>query len=227
VKPNANGPGWLYVENGTYVADEERASVVLWIFQRAYAGLSPTDILEELEQQKIPPINDRARQGGGDKDRWKEKDIHDLLTNPLVYGGNGYPTVVTKSHFDDVQLMRENAKGGQQRSANLFAGLLFCATCGAALRLRTYKKPFRRIIECSDGHTGKWAYADLEARILEDTFGHMLFIQTPDPTVENIKSRAEKKALLVRQRHSGLIRRSIYRIEVGDGAVRVGRRPKP
>jgi Recombinase len=228
MKPNANGPGWLGVEDGKWVVDEARADTVRWIFQRAYAGRTAPEILHELAEQKIPPISDRARKGGKLKDMWEEKDIHTLLTNRLVCGTDVYPLVVHQEHFDAVQLMRDNSPGGQQRSPNLFAGMLFCATCAAKLRLRTYKKPFRRIIECPAGHTGKWNYEYLETLVIEQTFGNAMFVQTADIAPEIRASEAEKKALLIRQRLSGLVRRSIYRIEVGDGVVRVGRRrPTP
>jgi hypothetical protein len=222
MKRSGSDPSWLYFENDKWLVDEARAETVLWIFQRAYAGRTAHEIVEELTEQKVPHISDRSRKGGVVKDAWDEKDVHTLLTNKRVCGTDAYPQIVHQSTFDAVQLQRLSSPGGQQRSPNLFAGLLFCAACGKALRLRTY--PNRRIIECSDGHTGKWAYSHLEAQVMEQTFGSMLFVQSKDIAPEVRASEAEKKALLIKQRHSGLVRRAIDRIEVGDGVVRVIRR---
>jgi hypothetical protein len=50
VKPNPNGVSWLYrhPETGEWALDEERASVVQWVFQRAWAGRTAAEIADEL-----------------------------------------------------------------------------------------------------------------------------------------------------------------------------------
>ena len=167
------------------------------------------------------PISTKGRNEGEEKFDWAEADLHTLLTNELVCGTATYPRIIQQDHFDDVQLLRKAAKGGQKNSPNLFAGLLFCAKCGKATRLRT--QPTKRIVECGD-HIGKRDYAALEKVILWHTFGSSQFFEAKDPTAAGLSAQEEKKALLIKQRHSGLVRRAILKVEVGVNDVKVIRR---
>jgi DNA invertase Pin-like site-specific DNA recombinase len=142
-------PAWLKYRDGCFVPVPAMVRAVQRIFNAAAAGVGTSQILRELQAERVPSLSAKG---------WSYAAVHYLLTNRAVVGefqphrrqGNKripvgapveryYPPIVTAATFAAVQgrLTLQRGFGRKGNSANgvpsLFTGLLWDHATGSSL----------------------------------------------------------------------------------------------
>ena len=132
-------------DNGKIVIDEEKAKVVLCIFEKYLQGDGYGKIANHLNENRIPKLR-----GGA----WRHDDISRMLYTTLYYGkitynGNLYESkvepIISEEMFWEVQNSRSSKKRNVYITDNkkkyLLAGIARCGICKRNLKLwyQTYK----------------------------------------------------------------------------------------
>lgn len=138
-------PAWLDIEDGQYVLNEHRASILRKMYGWYCDGLGSLIIVRKLNEMGEKSWSSEKRYK--DKKGWTNRYIHKLLTSRAAIGeyvtlkgetlATGYyPAVVDVDTFYKAQAIREKRRsiGGDERkrSANLFLGISKCGQCGKA-----------------------------------------------------------------------------------------------
>lgn len=215
--PSKNGPSWLDVVDGQYVANE-RADIIVLIYVLAAEGKGPDAIIKELEQFNLYPIGRRKRSNGKPVDTWDPGNIDKLLksrapcgymktkTNELLC----YPPIISEAFWKAVQTMRGRPSGGPKTVGNLFSGLLFCRECGKALKFRNFG--YQSYIECIDKCIDRLPRLKLELMMRRE----VEVLASLDVFIDDESRDAAQT----------LIKRLVARIEVGKTSLSVTRRDK-
>lgn len=147
-------PGWLKLsdDKSHYIVIEERAKLLIKIFEMSRDGIGKHSIARFLNESNTPPWSTKKRITKG----WHESYIQKLLTNravigchsPTVKGNDGervtldevenyYPPVVPEDLFYSVQRTRSKRSGGRkgENYVNILQGICVCADCKGKMRL--------------------------------------------------------------------------------------------
>ncbi len=136
------GPAWLLLKDDKWAKRPEKALVVQRIYRMAGKGLGQTKIVDALNKEGVPTMEDAQF--------WTQGVIGALLRNPSVMGTytqkrggtqviEGYfPEVVPKDEWLAVQdaIKKRTTTGGTKGDAvaNLFSGMSYCFYCGGRTR---------------------------------------------------------------------------------------------
>jgi hypothetical protein len=150
-KTHISCPAWLALSKDrlSFVYLPDRALIVREIFDEAISGIGAESIVRRLIERNVAPFGNVA---------WQQSTISALLTNRAVLGEyqkkilrngkrlvigdpipNFYPAVLNEAVFDAAQAARQQnfllGRGGKGAFVtNLFAGIIFCAYCGAPMK---------------------------------------------------------------------------------------------
>lgn len=182
-------PAWLDIDKdkNSFIANEEKSTVVKKIFEMAEKGLGKDRITKYLNKEGIKTF--------GRSKNWQQSYIQKILQNRSVIGefqphkmengkrvpvGNPiidyFPKIITDEQFYNVVNRRKSmAKfGGRARSSNrnLFTGLLKCGYTGCSV-VFVNKGKWKYLVS-SDARLGKkelpyvsWVYKDFETSFFE------------------------------------------------------------
>lgn len=155
--------GYLKIDDGEYVINEEEAEIVRRIYREYISGITVTRICRGLETDGIP-----TKLG---KKHWRTSVILSILSNekytgnailgktfkpdvltkhrqkntgqaPMYYAENTHPAIIEKDIFEMAQSEmqrrkddKDNAVGSSRYTSKYpFSGLLVCGSCGHRLR---------------------------------------------------------------------------------------------
>jgi hypothetical protein len=151
-------------EEGKFAVRDEAAAAVRRIFALARDGLGLQRIVKRLNEEGVPPI--------GNKGRWIKRYVHLILTSPAAMGtyqpkrkdgrrsvpdgepiANHYLAVVSAEEWQEAQAALSSRSDGRgagrvsEGEANLFAGLVRCASTGEKMHLLRITAPRRNGIQ--------------------------------------------------------------------------------
>lgn len=201
----SNAPKWLKPILGKdkkivrFELHRERVEVVNRIFRESVGGIGAWSIARRLNKASTPTF--------GRSKGWQASYIKKILSSRTVLGEfqphhfndkkrepfgdpipNYYPAIISEEVFAAANAAikaRQPDKGGGGRTgenyANLFKGLLFCARCGAAIRLLNKGKLPKggRYLVCDAGHRGmacskkEWRYESFERAFFHHADFHL------------------------------------------------------
>lgn len=170
--------GYQRSQDGEIQVDEAGAGVVRFIYLLALAGISSTDICRILMEYNIP--------SPGESEVWESKTVRSILKNekymgdailqkqvtvdfltktskpnegeaPQYYVENGYPGVISKAVWQEVQVKWTDA-GRRNCTFSPFANRIVCGDCGGWYGRKTWHSTTYRdtVWECNRkkaGHT--------------------------------------------------------------------------
>jgi DNA invertase Pin-like site-specific DNA recombinase len=219
-------PGWLKGRVGEPIAvNEERAKVVVRIFEMTASGVGRRLIAKRLNEEKVPTFSGAGGPKLKREPRWIDSYIHKILTNRAVLGeyqprkrggeADGevrvdfYPAIVAPDLWQRAQssaLSRKTSTGFYGRTGkirNLFSGLLFDAGNGRSLHFIDKGKRERpKLVVDYDGDRRAIVYADFEKSFLQ-------FLDIIDWT--EVLDVAESTELLQAEEKIGRLRLEIER----------------
>jgi hypothetical protein len=184
-------PGWLDIDPTTrrYVAVPAYAAIVQQIFDMAdRQNMGALTIAKALNAQGVKPFTSRYR-----KKRplgWEHRTIGMILSSRAVLGEyqpltkgepdgevwlDYYPTIISHDQFNRVQRSgpAKKAAGGKKVN-NLFAPLVRCSCCGAAMLYQATSGGRPGYLACPNNRRGvcannsHWHYRNLENGILDE-----------------------------------------------------------
>lgn len=145
-------PAWLRLEGkpASFVVDEQRAAVVVRIYQMTATGTGQHRIAETLNAEGVPCFGTAAY--------WQRSYVNKLLANPAVIGTliphelvyedgkrlrkahepvlGYFPPIVEEALFQRVQAQLLDKRAPSVRSGvvtNIFGGLAHCPLCGGTM----------------------------------------------------------------------------------------------
>lgn len=141
-------PYWVDIAGGQYVANPDRAALVLRMFEMADAGDGALTIAKKLNDEKVPVWQRWAKRPVR---AWDRNRIRKILGDDAVLGwrrGKGdpiriYPQIVPCDLFERVRAqapVRAMTKGGAKSGLvkNLVSGLATCELCGSPMMYRKH-----------------------------------------------------------------------------------------
>lgn len=145
---DVSGPRWLDLVDGRWVANPERAAVIVQMYEWCASGLGYASICRKLNAQ----IEPWTRGWKTEREEWKVGYVRDILTTQMVEGEfhrkavgedsieiieGYYPRIVNADLVERARaaIKGRNKTGGRYASdaRNLFAGLTECGHCGGAM----------------------------------------------------------------------------------------------
>ncbi|SIR28154.1 recombinase family protein [Bosea sp. TND4EK4] len=185
-------PAWIYLKDGAYDLNTDRAEVVRWIFAQAIAGRGRRQIAEELNERE-PPWTKPSK--GNPTPAWTDSYIQKILTGCEAYGEyrpsiapkgsrkiwlepipDYYPAAVDRATAMQARAaaaLRQGSGGRKGAFKNLLQGICVCSYCGKGMTLedkgrRTSgpKMVCQRAIVRACKHRFRYDYARLQAGVI-------------------------------------------------------------
>jgi DNA invertase Pin-like site-specific DNA recombinase len=150
----ARCPAWIYLEDGAYHLNEDRAPTVRWIVAQAIAGRGRRQIAEELNGLE-PPWTKPSK--GNPVPVWTDSYIQKILAGGEIYGEyrpsiapkggrkvwlepipDYYPAAVDRATAMQARAaagLRQGSGGRKGAFKNLLQGLCTCSYCGKGMTL--------------------------------------------------------------------------------------------
>ena len=167
---SARCPGWLRVENGSFIQDAARVALVQQIFQWTADGVGARTIAKRLNDV---PVETWGKARGG----WEPTYISEIINSPAVEGDHQprrlvdgakintfdkivgyYPRIIAADLVTaarSARKMRQRSGGGHRMGfRNLFQSVIRCASCGSTMTLRNGPTPRANLI-CSNVFRGR------------------------------------------------------------------------
>lgn len=92
--------GYNRAANGDMIVNEGQTAAVKLIFSYYLEGKSLADIKGLLESLQIPSPQNKLC--------WGKQTLSNILSNPHYLGSEDYPSIVTKTEFDQVQELKRS-----------------------------------------------------------------------------------------------------------------------
>ena len=123
--------GYAVDENDYFILDEQRAPIVLEIYERVASGETIKSVMDDLNDRGI-----KTQLGN----QFKRGSLSTVLSNEMYKGiyiyknvriPGGVPRIISDELFDEVQEIRQNRKHGHRPAIEdyLLSGKLFCGHC--------------------------------------------------------------------------------------------------
>lgn len=187
-------PGWITLDGGRYILDEEKGAVVKRIFAMSIAGHGADGIARTFNREGIQPFGrpDRRQGAGG----WYPNSISKILSGPSARGdcqlyrksGTGrvedgdiikgyFPAAVSKTTWDRAQAAIASRAGtggpGAAKASNLFSGIAECS-CGGRVVFVSKGITGGRFLMCDTRKRGGPCNASWTAQNYDDFEGAIL-----------------------------------------------------
>jgi site-specific DNA recombinase len=140
--------GYKKDENKLLVVDDEESAVIVKIFNLYIEGFGIRAISHILNSENIPTRSNKSFPNQdfnyktpkkGKNVIWSEKQIHDILQNPIYKGKRRYlgllynaPSIIAEDLFDEcnILLKNKNNRNSNTEYTYLLKNLLTCGVCG-------------------------------------------------------------------------------------------------
>ena len=123
--------GYAVDDNGHFILDEQKAPIVLEIYERVASGETIQSVMDDLNDRGI-----KTQLGN----TFKRGSLSTVLSNEMYKGiyiyrniriPGGVPRIISDELFDEVQEIRQNRKHGHRPAIEdyILSGKLFCGHC--------------------------------------------------------------------------------------------------
>ena len=192
--------GYAVDDNDHFILDEQRAPIVLEIYERVASGETIQSIMDDLNDRGI-----KTQLGNP----FKRGSLSTVLSNEMYKGiyiydniriSGGVPRIISDELFDEVQEIRENRKHGHRPAIEdyLLSGKLFCGHCkdpmdgvsGTSGTGKTYR--YYKCLKSPKKCTKKNVRKDFLEPLILDVCRHLLADDVIDKIIKEVEIQNQK-----------------------------------
>lgn len=182
---------YFFTYSGNQFVTNDKSDIVVEIFKQYINGETICGIASYFNERNIP-----AFQGG----TWQRASIRLILSSESVtgkfHGKLIYPTIVSQSDYDKVQVMLERNKGRRGARAdlvNIFRGLVFCK-CGLGVQLSKNKGRNYSYYRCPGNRLGTCQNVrGFRTDLLEEDFFGIVLKRNPEELLKSESGDMKKE----------------------------------